>query len=75
MRETGRYAGSVALASLVVLCIVVGAVGFVALLAEFEQSWTAYHIMERTVEQSTPVAVALAAVALATSFAAVYRAG
>jgi uncharacterized membrane protein (DUF485 family) len=75
MRERGQYVGSVALSAVVVLCVLVGAVGLVALLAEFQQNWTAYHVMERTIERSTPIAVALAAVAVAASFAAVFQAG
>jgi uncharacterized membrane protein (DUF485 family) len=75
MRDRGQYVGSVALSAVVVLCVLVGAVGLVALLAEFQQDWTAYHVMERTIERSTPIAVALAAVTVAASFAAVFRAG
>jgi len=75
MSKRGRYAGSLAVSSVVMLCLLVGAVGLVALLAEFQQTWTAYHVMERTVERSTPVAVALAIVTVVTSFAAVFWAG
>ena len=75
MRERGQYAGSIALSAVVALCVLVGAVGLVALLAEFQQDWTAYHVMERTIERSTPIAVALAAAVVATSFVAVFRTG
>lgn len=56
--------GTVALATLGALAVVVASVGAVAILAEWAGVWGSYFLMEQTVAAASPVATALAGLAL-----------
>lgn len=53
--------GIVTVATVTVLCLLVGGVGVVALWAEFVGTWQSLFIMEQVIATVTPAVVALAA--------------
>lgn len=56
------------------LAVVLATVGGVAVAAEWRGDWGSYFFMERAVAAATPVATALAGIALLAGFVVVYRA-
>lgn len=66
--------GAAATLSFGALALVLGAVGGVAIVAEWRGDWESYFVMERAVATLTPLATVLAALALLAGFVVVYRA-
>lgn len=67
--------GVLAVVTVSALCLVVAAVGVVAVAAEVLNTWEYYFLMEQTITVATPIATALAGLALLTGLAAVVGVG
>lgn len=71
VNDLGRVAGLAAAVSTAGLVVLVGAVGTVALVAEFQGTWVWFRRMEVAVATAAEPAVALAAVATLAALVAV----